>query len=90
MDNVAKDSDPYAYQLLRKWGIRYVLGEYIRKHERPSQREHEEARSRGLAHVPPFDPDSYLDGQLRRVYRAGRYEVFQVKGYPDDNLHYLP
>jgi hypothetical protein len=86
MDNAAKDSDAYAYQLLRKWGIRYVLGEYIRKHDRPSQREHEEAKARGLAHIPPFDADAYLDGQLKRVFRQGRYEVFKVLGYPDDGL----
>jgi len=77
MDNLCKDSDSYAYQLLRKWGIRYVLGEYIRKHERASQREHEEARSRGLVHAPPFDPDAFLDGQVKRVHRVGRYELFK-------------
>ncbi len=65
MDNALKDSDPHAYDLLRKWGVRYVLGEYIRKHPRG----------------PGADPQLYLDGKLRRVHQEGRYECFEVLGY---------
>ncbi len=62
LDNV-RDSDERALELLRKWGVAYVLGEHLRRHE----------------HAPGnADPDLYLDGKLRRVYRAGRYELFQV------------
>lgn len=31
MDNAVKTSDPQTYALLRKWGIRYILGEHIKK-----------------------------------------------------------
>ena len=78
MDNLCKDSDDYTYQLLRKWGIRYIQGEYIKKHDRPSKREHDEARSKGLMHAPPFDADVFLDGKVKRVYKSGRYEIFQL------------
>ena len=62
LDNV-RDSDPHALALLRKWGVRYVLGEHLRRHE------HADAAA---------DPDLYLDGKLRRVHRSGRYELFEV------------
>ena len=61
LDNV-RDSDARSLELLRKWGVAYVLGENLRRHE----------------HAAGADPDLYLDGKLRRVYRAGRYELFQV------------
>ena len=31
--------------------------------------------------VPHFDPDLFLDGQLKRVYSKGRYDVLEVLGY---------
>jgi hypothetical protein len=73
-----------AYESLRRWGVRYVLGEWLPIKFRPSEAAHAEAvlereaaaatpeeRAR-LPRVPPFDPDLFLDGQLKRVFRAGR------------------
>lgn len=65
MDNACKDSDPHAYALMRKWGVRYVLGEWIKKHDRQTG----------------HNPDVFLDGQLKRVFSSGRYELFQVMGF---------
>ena len=31
--------------------------------------------------IPPFDPDMYLDGGLKRVFSAGRYDILKVEGY---------
>lgn len=91
MDNCLKDSDPEAYNAMRRWGTRYVLGEHLPTHHRPRQQQHEEAIARKAAaktqqekdaiFVPPFDPDMYLDGQLKRVFRSGRMELFEVMGY---------
>ena len=49
--------------------------------------EYHAALARKAAHpeenvaVPAFDPDSYLDGGLRRVFSAGRYDLLRVEGY---------
>ncbi len=91
--NALKDSDDEAYQTARRWGVRYILGENLQRHHRPRQQEHEEALARARAAaagskvaapeggVPPFDPDLYLDGQLKRVFSAGRYDLLEVLGY---------
>ena len=31
--------------------------------------------------IPAFDPDSFLDGGLKRVFSAGRYDLLRVEGY---------
>ena len=88
MANALKDSDADAYNLLRRWGVRYIVGEWIPRHSRPRQQEWEEARAKQAANpdepisVPHFDPDYYLDGQLKRIFSAGRFDVFEVLGYP--------
>jgi hypothetical protein len=86
--NMLKDSDSETYNVLRRWGVRYVVGEWTPRHNRPRQQEWEEAKKRKEANpsdnsivVPRFDPDLYLDGMLRRVFTAGRYELFVVEGY---------
>jgi hypothetical protein len=65
--------------------VRWVVAEHPRGFARPSERAHREAlaaRERGEdVHVPPFDPDVYLSGGVRRITRVGRYELFQVLGY---------
>jgi hypothetical protein len=88
MANALKDSDNDAYNLCRRWGVRFLLGEWIAKHHRPKQQEWEEAKARKEANpqdesivVPNFDPDAFLDGQLRRVFSAGRYDIYEVQGY---------
>jgi hypothetical protein len=68
MDHMLKDSDPNAYSVLRRWGTRYVLGE--NPHKWPRNEDAED-----------FDPDVYLDGNLKRVYTAGRFELFEILGY---------
>jgi len=88
LNGAMKDSDPEAYNLARRWGVRYILGENIQRHARPKQQEWEEAKARKEANpgdativVPHFDPDMYLDGQLHRVFSAGRYDLLEVLGY---------
>lgn len=66
MENALMDSNTQAYALLRKWGVKYVLGENMRIHSRNN---------------PSLDENTYLDGNLVRVHRAGRYELLEVKGY---------
>eukprot|EP01138_Halocafeteria_seosinensis_P008808 gb/GECG01009003.1/.p1 GENE.gb/GECG01009003.1/~~gb/GECG01009003.1/.p1 ORF type:complete len:839 (+),score=58.98 gb/GECG01009003.1/:1-2517(+) len=68
LPNLMKDSDPEVYSALRRWGVRYVLSERPREHPRDTQKE-------------GFDPDLYLDGQLKRLHQAGRYHLFEVLGY---------
>jgi hypothetical protein len=63
MDNALKDSDEHAYFLMRKWGVRYVLGEHIRHHANAPNKP---------------DANLFLDGKLRRVATYGRYELMQV------------
>ncbi len=36
--NSLKDSDPEAVNAMKRWGVRYVLGENMRHHERPKLR----------------------------------------------------
>lgn len=68
MPNLLKDSDPEVYTALRRWGVRYVLAERPIEHPRDTQKE-------------GFDPDLYLDGQLKRLHQAGRYHLLEVLGY---------
>lgn len=86
--NALKDSDPEAYNALRRWGVRYVQGEWLPKHHRARQAAHEAALARQRANpgdksivVPPFNPDLFLDGNLKRVYSHGRYDILEVQGY---------
>jgi hypothetical protein len=105
LDNALKDSDAEAYGLMRRWGIRYVVGENMRTHHRPSEAAHQEALAREAAagtdaaaaaaaaaapgvprlgklpSPPTYDPDSYLSGQLKAVFRRGRFIVLEVQGY---------
>ena len=37
MDNALKDSDEHAYNLCRKWGVRYIVGENMRTHQRAQE-----------------------------------------------------
>jgi len=86
-ENALKDSDQEAYNGMRRWGVRYLLGEHMPTHHRPRQQQYEEAVARkaadpnDAAEVPAFDPDSYLDGQLKRVFRSGRMDLLEVQGY---------
>ena len=82
---------PQSYDLLRKWGVTHILGEWMPTPFRPSQALAEEARmaaanalspdeGRALPRgVPPFDPDVFLGGRLRRVFHAGRFDVLEVR-----------
>ena len=85
--NALKDSDHEAYNALRRWGVRYVQGEWLPRHPRARQAEYDAAVARKRANpddktpLPRFDPDSYLDGQLKRVFSAGRYDILEVQGY---------
>jgi hypothetical protein len=86
LDNALKDSNPEAYNRLRRWGVRFVLGENIARHHRPSRVAWEEAAAAAAAskregEVAPYEEDLYLDGQLKRVKTVGRYELFEVLGY---------
>ncbi len=86
VDNALKDSDPEAYNAMRRWGVRYILGEHLPAHHRPDQARYEEAlarRNAGEANVdvPAFNPDAYLGGNLRRVHRVGRMDLLEVQGY---------
>ena len=116
LENALKDSDSQAYNLLRRWGVRYVLGEHLATHARPSKQAWEAARARidsgeaaaareerraaraaaraaanetdGEADadeaeeaLPPYDEDAFLDCQLKRVKRVGRYDLLEVQGY---------
>ena len=63
LDNCLKDSDENAYFLMRKWGVRYVLGEHLRTHPNTNA---------------DNDPDLYLDGKLQRKITYGRYDLLQV------------
>ena len=71
--------------------MRYILGEWLPIHFRPLEADAEEAAIaartalgddaalRGLDATPPvFDPDSFLDGAVRRVFKAGRFDVLEV------------
>ena len=97
LENALKDSDPQAYNLLRRWGVRYVLGEHLATHARPSRQAWEAAAEKAAAGelvpggengtlVPaeapaPYDEDAFLDGQLKRVKQVGRYDLLEVQGY---------
>ncbi len=81
LENALKDSDPHAYGIMRRWGVRYVLGEWLPRHHRPNEQAYNEAKAAGLAPPNNFNPDLYLDGQLKRVFSAGRYDVLEVLGY---------
>ena len=88
INNALKDHDPEAYNAMRRWGVRYVQGEFLARHPRPRQAEYEAAMARKRANpndksivVPRFDPDLYLDGQLKRVFSQGRYDILEVQGY---------
>jgi hypothetical protein len=60
--------------------VRYVLGEWLPKHHRPAQQAYDDAKAAGQP-LPQFDPDLYLDGQLKRVYSVGRFDLLEVLGY---------
>ena len=68
--------------LLHRWGVRYVVTENVHHHDRPRRRAWEEARAaaeRGeQVEIPNFDPNSYLDGAIMRVFSSGRFDVFRV------------
>lgn len=85
IDNALKDSDNNAYQAMRRWGVRYVLGEWMPKHERPSERAHKDALERRATDpnvvVPDFNADAFLDGQLTLIKHVGRYDLYEVGGY---------
>jgi hypothetical protein len=85
IDNALKDSDPQAYNSLRRWGVRYILGEWMPRHSRPSQQAYEDALERRKsdpnAEVPNFDPDMFLEGQLKRIHTVGRYDLYEIQGY---------
>lgn len=88
LQGVLKDSDPEVYNSLRRWGVRYVVGEWLPRHHRPGQQAYEEAVARKNANpddpnvvVPPFNPDMYLDNQMRRVFSVGRFDLLEVLGY---------
>lgn len=68
LSNLLKDSDSHVYGLLRRWGVRYVLAENPREFPRDTSKE-------------GFDPDLYLDNQLKRMKQVGRYHLFEVLGY---------
>lgn len=85
LKNALKESDARAYNLMRRWGVRYVLGENLPSYPRPMQQEYERAHAAHVLDpsvpVPEYDPDLYLDGQLRLVYGVGRFGVYEVLGY---------
>jgi hypothetical protein len=88
LQNALKDADPEAYGVLRRWGVRYVIGEHLPVHHRPSEAAHNEAQARQAANpgdasivVPRFNANEYLGGQLKAVFRRGRYIVLEVQGY---------
>ena len=74
-----------------------LLGEHLPTHHRPKQQLYDEALARKRALpasdaagvdvpasavvVPDFDPDSYLDGNLKRIKRFGRMDLLEVQGY---------
>ena len=68
LSHMMQDSDPNVYEMCRRWGIRYVLGE----NPQPWQRDPEKERNA---------PDDFLDGKLKRVFQAGRYHLMEVQGY---------
>ena len=35
----------------------------------------------GVPPPHPFDPDVFLQGNLKRVFKAGRFDVLEVGGY---------
>ena len=85
LDGALKDSDNEAYQAMRRWGVRYILGESLQEHHSPRKQRWEEARAKQSADpsvaVPEYDPNMYLDGQLKRVYKVGRMDLLEVLGY---------
>jgi hypothetical protein len=86
LNNALKESEPEAYNTMRRWGVRYVLCEWCTRHARPKEAAYNDAiarKSRGEPGVviPPFDADMYLDGQLKRIYSRGRYDLLEVQGY---------
>ena len=81
LDNALKDSDTTAYNILRRWGVRYVLGENLKTHHRPAAQAYEEALARGNPENITYDADAYLDGQLKSTKKIGRYELLEVQGY---------
>ena len=68
LDHMLKDSDQNCVNLMRRWGVRYVLGENA--YHWPRQTD-----------AADFDEDVYLDGNLKRVFKSGRFELFEVLGY---------
>eukprot|EP01138_Halocafeteria_seosinensis_P008549 gb/GECG01008738.1/.p1 GENE.gb/GECG01008738.1/~~gb/GECG01008738.1/.p1 ORF type:complete len:849 (+),score=62.00 gb/GECG01008738.1/:1-2547(+) len=68
LSNLLKESDGQVYGLLRRWGVRYVLAEHPREFPRDESKE-------------DFDPDLYLDNQLKRIKQVGRFHLFEVLGY---------
>jgi hypothetical protein len=85
LNNVFKDSDNEAYNAARRWGVRYVLCEWCTKHHRAREVEYNEAvarrRSDPSVPLPAYDPDLFLDGQMKRIFSRGRYDVIEVLGY---------
>lgn len=76
MANLLKESDRHTYSLLRKWGVRYVLAENPREHPSDgSRRRGKKDRRRSPS------KDMFLDRKLKRLHTAGRYQLFEVRGY---------
>jgi hypothetical protein len=87
LEHALKDSDQQAYTMLRRWGVRYIVSERVPEHHRPAEAAYKQALARREANpgdrtpLPRFDKDTYLDGQLKVIYRRGRYIVAEVQGY---------
>jgi hypothetical protein len=64
LENGLKESDVNAYNTMRRWGVRFVLGENMQRHARSNEQS-----------------DFYLDGQLKRVFTQGRFDILEVQGY---------
>ena len=80
IDGALKDSDNEAYQAMRRWGVRYILGDGLAEHHSPRKQRWQEAKAAGQP-LPEYDPDAYLDGSLKRVHRVGRMDLLEVQGY---------
>ena len=68
LHNLLKDDDETTYQLLRKWGVRYVVGENLPQYPRDTNQ-------------PKFHKDFYLNRRLKRIYSNHKYDLFIVLGY---------
>jgi hypothetical protein len=72
MDHLLRASDEHALDVLRVWGVRLVVAEH--------------ARGGGDDGGGAPDGHTYLDGWLHRVFRRGRYQVFEVRAPGDESV----